>query len=131
MPIAMSSLKTMKWLVANFGGSYTLVKKDTRYRSAKQMYRWLPMGSKERKEQLILGFLPYLVEKGDQALVAIQFVRLDRKFHTEEREKLYQQLRQLKRTSVETDTLDSEESEMIQSELQGDLESTPEMTLAV
>lgn len=129
LPIAMSSLRTMKWLVANFGGSFSPVRKDSRYKSAKQMYRWLPMGNKERKELLLLGILPYLIEKQGQALVAVRFVRLDQKFHVEEREQLYQQLRQLKRTSVETDTLDSASTEMIQSELQGNLKSVPQMTV--
>lgn len=128
MPIAMSSVKTMKWLVANFGGSYTLVKKDTRYKTAKQMYRWLPMGKKERKEKIILGILPYLVEKQDQALVALKFVRLDSSFNQEIREQLYQELRQLKRASVETDTLESEQSDKIQSELRSNPESAPQMT---
>jgi hypothetical protein len=128
MPIGMSSLKTMRWLVSNFGGSYTLVRKDTRFKSTKQMYRWLPMGNKERKEKVLLGILPYLVEKQDQALVALNFVRLDSSFNQEIREQLYQELRQLKRASVETDTLESEQSDKIQSELQSNLESVPQMT---
>jgi hypothetical protein len=111
MPISMCSIKIMKWLLKNFGGVYYPVRKDERFKNPKPRWVWHPKG-KKNKEALLLGLLPFLVEKVDQAKVALEFIRLNGQ-HPEERARLCDLLRSLKRESVETNTLDS----MIESDL--------------
>lgn len=127
--ITTTSLDLAKYLVSHFGGKYyTIPSKNAKWKDA---YRWQPSG-KANKERLILGVLPYLIIKRKLAEICLEFLKLGNSNDPKRREELCQQSREYSRRgrSVETDTLDSE-SEMIQSELQGNLESTPEGTLAV
>lgn len=73
--VCMAAPKIMKWLVENFGGVVRNKGKDKRYQNAKTMLEWKPMGNKERKELLILGMLPYLHDKTEQAKVCLEFIR--------------------------------------------------------
>ncbi len=126
MPIGMSSLVIMKWLVQNFGGTYQKGKLDLRYKKPKQMYYWKTTDGKEagKKERMLLGMLPYLVEKHEQALEALAFLRLPWGA-IEEKERAYWLLRRLKWESVETNTSDSDASEKIEPELNRKVESDP------
>jgi hypothetical protein len=114
MVVCMAAPKIMKWLVENFGGTVRNKGKDKRYKNAKTLFEWKPMGEKARKEILLLGMLPYLHDKKDQAVVCLAFVRAP--WGGEYKEPLYQICRDLKRESVETNTPDSN-IEMIESEL--------------
>ena len=63
-----SSMNLMRWLVSNFGGKfYTRTKQET---AKKIQYAWHPSGKKNR-ELLLLGVLPYLVVKREQAKLAL------------------------------------------------------------
>jgi hypothetical protein len=72
--------------------------------------------SKASIEKFLLASLPYLVVKKDEALVALEYVRLRRKQCPQEREALYLQLIALKKLKI-------------QSELRGDTQSVPAETL--
>jgi hypothetical protein len=123
-----TSVRLMKWLVACFGGVY-YVRSKTKL-SVKTQYAWHPSG-KANREQLLLGVLPYMVIKREQAKLALEFIRLgDNVKDPEARKKLVEQCRSLNKSepSVETDTPSGSPELMIQSELTSDCESDPVRT---
>jgi hypothetical protein len=115
-----SSLVLMKWLVQYFGGVYYSRDRGQNWKSANN---WRPKGLANRK-QLLLGILPYLVIKREQAITALAFLDIQEE-NPSEREKLYQKMLLLnqKGKSVETDTQESSSELKIQPELIGDDES--------
>ena len=119
-----TSLRLMKWLVSNFGGVY-YVRSATKL-SVKIQYAWHPSG-KANREKLLLGVLPYLVIKKEQAKLALEFIRIgDQVKDPDYRRKLVEQCRSFNKNepSVETETPnDSDKELMIQSELMSDRES--------
>lgn len=68
-----TSLKLMRWLISNFGGKFN-VRTKTKL-SKKIQYVWNPSGRKNR-EKFLLGILPYLVIKTEQAKLALEFMRI-------------------------------------------------------
>jgi hypothetical protein len=117
----------MKWLVANFGGVYhsRIFESD----KVKNSYNWRPKGEANTKKML-LGMLPYLVIKREQATLALEYIALPRNC-PDKREPLYQRIRQLnqKGKSVTTNTLEcSENGHKIESELTSDRESASVVT---
>jgi hypothetical protein len=120
----------MKWLVSHFGGVYYSQDGKSRKANWKPSYRWRVKGRKN-EEEFLLGVLPYLVVKREQALLALEFVRLFQVKDTTRRLEIATKMRELNRRgiSVTTNTLDSEQSEKIESELIGDNESAPTVTL--
>lgn len=127
-----TSLTLMKWLVKNVGGRY-YTRSESGYggKPGKTQYVWHPSGRKNR-EEFLLGVLPYLVIKVEQAKVALEFLRLGEQTKAPEiREQLVNKCRLLNRgeESVETNTLNDSFSESkIESELVGDDESVPVVT---
>lgn len=127
-----TSLILMKWLVKNFGGRY-YTRSESGYggKSGKTQYVWHPSGRKNR-EEFLLGVLPHLVIKVEQAKVALEFLRLGNQTKAPEiREQLVNRCRQLNRGEepVETNTLNDSEIELKrESELIGDDESAPLVT---
>ncbi len=114
--IANTSTILMKWLISNFGGVYHLKKEATDKHKAG--YEWRPKGENNTKKML-LGILPYLVIKKEQAVVALKYIELPRNC-PEQREPLYQRMRVLnqKGKTVTTNTLeDSPQESKIESEL--------------
>lgn len=100
--IVNTSLKLMKWLITNFGGVYYSRQKTEGWRLS---YNWEPKGA-HNKELLLLGILPYLQIKKEQANLLLQFLRMENKSDKEARQKLYEQSKILNRTgdSVTTET---------------------------
>ena len=87
-------LPLMKWLVSNFGGVYyTRSSKNPRH---SDRYDWYPKG-RRNKEELLLSILPYLIIKREQALIGLEFLRLDSVVNTEKRQELVQRLGDLNR----------------------------------
>lgn len=130
--IANTKVDLMKWLVQHFGGTYR-AKHSANNRNPKHKicYEWR-LGSHAKKEQFLLGILPYILVKREQAVLALEFVRLGRKPNPEKREALMQKCRPLNRRglSPETDTQDNSDIELkIQSEHDGDTVSDPTETL--
>ena len=121
-----SSVKLMRWLVSNFGGRYyTRTKQET---SKRTQYAWHPSGKKNR-ELFLLGALPYMVIKTEQAKVALEFLRLGYG-EQEKRKELMLKCRSLNREeeSATTNTFDTSNKVKIESELIGDNESGPVVT---
>ncbi len=65
----------MKWLVRNFGGQYYMRKARDVQKHA-DSYIWRVTGRKNR-ETILLGILPYLIIKKNQAQIALEFLRLN------------------------------------------------------
>lgn len=120
-----TSLTLMKWLVGNFGGKFYVRTKEGSPLSKKMQYVWHPSGKKNR-ESFLLGVIPYLVVKQEQAKIGLAFLRLGYG-EQEKRRELTQKCCLLNRgeESATTNTFDaSEQSEVkIESELVGDYES--------
>ena len=122
-----TSIVLMKWLVANFGGKfYTRTKQTGLINSSKAQYAWHPSGSKNR-EKILLGVLPYMVVKREQAKIALEFLRIgDQVKSPELRRELAARCSRLNRgeESVTTNTLNGVlpegETLMRESELLGD-----------
>jgi hypothetical protein len=71
-----TSLVLMKWLVSNFGGKFNVFQpKNLHGYNRKLLYRWRASGKKNR-ENILLGIIPYLVIKKEQAKVLLEFLRL-------------------------------------------------------
>jgi hypothetical protein len=126
-----TSLRLMRWLVKNVGGKYyTRTANGYGKKPGKTQYVWHPSGAKNR-EKFLLGVLPYLVIKEEQAKVALEFLRLG--LYTKDpdaRKALVARCIQLNRgeESVETNTLNDSQESKRESELIGDDKSAPAVT---
>jgi hypothetical protein len=118
--ITQTDVRAAKWLVKNFGGVYYTRESSGNWSAA---YRWVPKG-KKNKEAMLLGMLPYLIIKRDQALVALEFLRMNGKNDPAKRAELARQCRDFKTRgkSVETNTLEASIEAKIESDLMGDHE---------
>ena len=119
--------RLMKWLISSFGGVYYT--KSRRNTAHKIEYKWRPKGAKNL-EKTLLGVLPYLVIKDEQANILLEYIRISmygERVNPEKREELRIRLAALNKRgdSVTTNTPNaSPESEVkIESELAGDRES--------
>lgn len=121
----------MKWLVKFFGGRYQI-----RWQIGKQgrhfCYHWAVTGSKNR-ETVLLGVLPYLIIKREQALLALEFVRMKDEKNPPKRKLLMDKCKALNSlnsgVSPTTNTLNDSQESKIESVLQSDLQSEPTVTL--
>lgn len=122
-------IRLMKYLIATFGGVYYTDKRSNPNWASRMM--WRPKG-RQNKEEMILGILPYLIVKREQAEVALEYIRMDKKSNPTKREELALRCQALKSLgkSVETNTQVLDASQvMIESELAGDCESALMVTL--
>lgn len=121
-----TSLYLMKWLVKNVGGKY-YVRSLIGYggKPGRTQYMWFPSGKKNR-EKFLLAILPYILLKREQAILALDFLRLPYG-SPEKRQEIADKIRALNRrdVSVETNTLDAEIAAKIEPELAGDSKSDP------
>jgi len=108
--IANTNLPVLQWIVENFGGVvYTKKNWNSKW---KQRYDWT-MTKNSRIEVFILGILPYLQIKKEQAQVALDFSRLHGQEVPEERDRLRHIMLQLNDSSqphsesLETNTQDT------------------------
>jgi len=138
-----TDMRLMKWLKSRFGGEYYL---DTgkKPENWKDSYVW--HYAAESKEDFLLAILPYLIIKREQALVALEYIRLGRDIRCpEKRQALYEKIVALNQRGklVETNTQDAickcghpelhltfvcPKIAMIESVLTGDSESAPTVT---
>lgn len=123
-----TSLYLMKWLVKNVGGKY-YIRSLIGYggKPGRTQYMWFPSGKKNR-EKFLLGILPYILLKRDQAILALEFLGLPYG-SPKQRQEIADKIRALNRrdVSVETNTLDASPEAKIESELTGDRESAPDV----
>jgi hypothetical protein len=125
--ITNTKIELMEWLVQHFGGQYY----SHRRSSPKHCiaYGWRPKG-RTNSEHLLLGLLPYLVIKKEQAKVALEYVRLphnngvDPELAKQRKEMLtkMQSLNKRGSLSVETNTQETSQEVKRESDLVGDSE---------
>jgi hypothetical protein len=122
-----TNLKLMHWLIQNFGGVFYPHRRNNAIH--KIGYYWRPKG-KANNERIMLGVLPYLKIKRTQAILMLEYIRLDRAINPEKRAAIYAEMKILNRRGlpVTTNTLDCTESvQKIESELDSDIESAPDV----
>jgi hypothetical protein len=123
-----TSKELIDWLHTTFGGQVYLSKKETNKTKAAWSWR---ITKKKRIELLLLAVLPYLRVKREQAKLLLTFVRMERTAPTDLRVTIYEELRALnsRGKSVTTNMQDTGNTVKIESELTGDCESDPAVTL--
>jgi hypothetical protein len=90
--------KLIDWIVSNFGGSMCAEIKKNSFAPGSKIFRWVMYGA-ENQEAFLLGLLPYLVIKKEQALVGLDFLRLGRGDNTRRRE-LWDKVKRLNQEPV-------------------------------
>jgi hypothetical protein len=122
LTIPNTSTQLMKWLVFNFGGTFSLKREATKKHKAS--YEWRPKGLNNTKKML-LGILPYLVIKPEHAKLGLEWIDLPYNSGIR-REQIFQRLKVLNQkgpTSLETNTQDDSlfiDESKIEPELTGD-----------
>lgn len=91
----------MKWLVENFGGSWS--------RDKSQNPKWKPRCSwrctgNKNKEIVLLAVLPYLVIKREQAIIGLEMIRMNGEPNPPKREGFYLRMRELNKRGVPVTT---------------------------
>ena len=135
-----TSFVLIEYLMHNFGGKfYKLEPEQLKGYNRKPMYSWRLSGNKN-KEKFLLGILPHLVIKKEQAKLFLEFISIPRcnqwpdkenvKANVLLREDLMNRMSNLNHgiQSVETNTQESEK-DMIESELISDDKSDLMVTL--
>ena len=84
--IANTSKVLMDWLVQKFGG--VVYKKKQCSNPLKPVYQWFTKGGWRAQERFLLGILPYLLIKREQALLGLEFIRMQRDENPERRKEL-------------------------------------------
>jgi hypothetical protein len=97
--ISNTSLTLMRWLIKNFGGRFSMSASKAQV-GYKPQYKWEPKG-KTNKKELLLGMLPHLVIKREQAILALEYLSIEGP-DVEQKEKLRQKMCSLNKGSVET-----------------------------
>jgi hypothetical protein len=123
--------RLMKWLITYFGGRYYM---RNRQDSPKHKFSFFwRLTGKANKEKILLGILPYLVLKREQALLGLECLRLG--FHERNPEARYelmlkcQALNKKGPSTPETNTQEvPENGTKIESVLNGDIKSDPAVT---
>ena len=126
-----TSQRLMRWMVRYFGGDF--------YETAlgklgkKQCFKWSCLGGHKKVEAFLLGILPYLLIKREQALTALDYVRMtgvedpERRFQLWEKMKiLHQYDEDVESPTTNTSNIDSNVVK-IESELIGNYESVPDV----
>jgi hypothetical protein len=123
-----TDIRVMKWLVEHFGGVY-YVHHPSKKPNHKIGYSWHPKGAKN-KELILLGVLPYLIIKREQAKIALEYVRLEGHPDQKKRLELREKIQTLNGDGMgkrpTTNMLNCPETgQKIEPELTGDRESDP------
>jgi hypothetical protein len=123
-----TSKELIDWLQKTFGGQVYLSKKETSKTKAAWMWR---ITKKKSIELLLLAVLPYIRIKREQAKLLLDFSRLERTAPVELRVQIYGKLRALnfRGKSVTTNMQNTGNTVKIESELHGDMQSDPMVTL--
>ena len=135
-----TNVALMEWFVSHFGGQYYHHRRaNLKHKIA---YGWRPKG-RANSEQLLLGILPYLVIKKEQAKIALEYIRLPHNNGFDEtlaakRKELLEKMQTLNKRGSESLTTNTQEASesiprwedqevKIESELMGDHESAPDV----
>ena len=120
----------MRWVKETFGGNYYPKSNNLKHLNWKPSFDW-HVSNNKAMERLLLGVLPYLIVKKEQAKLALSNIRLGGEHTPETRQSFYEGCIALTRKgrTVETNTSNSGEvPEKIESELTGDSKSDPVVT---
>jgi hypothetical protein len=90
--------RLIDWIVSNFGGAVCAEIKKNSFTPGSKIFRWVVYG-REIQEQFLLGVLPYLVIKKEQASTGLSFLRLGRGDNAE-RKQLWTEMKRLNQTPV-------------------------------
>jgi len=128
--IATTTPQMLRWVVKHFGG--TIYTKKPFVVNWRTRYDWqCPSG--KATEPLLLSVLPYLTVKKQQANTALKYVRLNGAPCPSVREELHQEMMKLNSSRFAnrptTNTPDAPKGVKIESELHGDMQSAPAVTL--
>ena len=119
-----------EWFVENFGGEFRAKSKNSSKLSDDPGWEWFVNGGYKKIEIFLLGILPYLIIKREQALNALEFIRLDGKPNPKKRAELHAKAILLNSgKSVTTNTSSTDYSVKIESDLNGDIKSELMVTL--
>ena len=130
--IANTNREVLQWIAYRFGGQISVKKPRENW---KQRYD-LTITGNQCTEKFILTILPYLIVKRRQAQVALDFARLHGRDVPEERDRLRHIMLDLNNSSQShsksptTNTPRAFEAK-IESELHGDMQSTPDVNQVV
>ena len=127
-----TKIELMEWLVQHFGGQYYSHRRSNSKHCI--AYGWRPKG-RSNGERLLLGLLPYLVIKKEQAKVALEYLRLPHNngFDPElakKRQEMLTKMQSLNKrgsSSLETNTQETSQEVKIESDLVGDSECVPDV----
>jgi hypothetical protein len=114
--------RLIAWIEEHFGGThYTDKRQQRNWRCA---YRWRILG-RSAQERFLLGLLPYLVIKREQANLALAFIRMGDREDQAARKFFYGRFMELNRRggSPETNTPDTPSDVKIESGLYGDIQN--------
>ncbi|VVB52041.1 LAGLIDADG endonuclease [uncultured archaeon] len=75
--ISNTDIRLMKWLSSNFGGKFYRRKNQRGFstKDSPDIYFWFMFG-KQNQEAFLLGVLPHIVAKKQEAVLALEFVRM-------------------------------------------------------
>lgn len=125
-----TDFRLMKRLKELFGGSYNGGKPFKGHPNWKPKYQWNVCSNKD-KELVLLAVLPYLVLKREQAIIALEFIRLCNEKSPEKRQELYEKNIVLNKRGklVEANTsCCPDNGQVIESDLIGNSESEGRVT---
>lgn len=121
-----TDFRLIKWLMHNFGGRFQSQANNRGFKNTKTLYSWYLSG-KANKEKFLLGVLPHLLLKKEQAQIALNFLRLGSYWDRDKKFKLSQKCQSLNNLveSPTTNTLNDLPKSKIESELHSDMQSEP------
>ncbi len=108
--IANISMRLMMWLVKNFGGEFRAKQKGKWGKHT--CYEWFVNGGYTRLEVFLLGIIPYMLIKRDQANVALQFIRLRGGVNPQKRAELHAKMISLNSGKIPTTNTSSTSPEV-------------------
>jgi hypothetical protein len=90
--------RLMDWMVSNFGGVFCAEIKRNSFYPGSKVFRWSVYG-REKQEAFLLGLIPHLVIKKQQAIKGLDFLRLGRGDNQKRRD-LWKQMKYLNSIDV-------------------------------
>jgi len=127
-----TDVRLMKWLVQYFGGNYYTSSQGKNGREYRPLYTWQVNGAKNRKA-VLLGVLPYLIIKKDQAKMMLSFLEMGSEHNPAKRDSIRNQISALnsghwQKSAIQSDspttnTPNTSEEVKIESDLMGNHES--------
>lgn len=106
--VANNSMRLMRWLVRYFGGDFRPKQKGKL--GKKQCFEWFCSGGHKKIEAFLLAILPYLIIKKEQGVLALEYVRMDKKPNPAKRAELHEAMRLLKHRDDEDVDVESPET---------------------